>query len=232
MAQHTQGMVALVVVALAIMLVVGFSLSRREAKAGEARNALFAAEKAMETELKAMAPPAPKADSKAAQKAEKPPAAETADDIENKPMDVDAKFPNTVKGFQSVIEKYSGTRAAYDAEMALGHLYLEHGQGAKAEPWFQKATEKAPSGLERPLSWVGLGYARESMGKNADAIQAFERAISYGEEGIKGDALLSIARNQEAMKDTAKAKETYDRIIRELPNTEAAKNAELFKAAL
>jgi TolA-binding protein len=46
----------------------------------------------------------------------------------------------------------------------------------------------------------------------------------------KADVLLAIARNQELLGDKAKARETYDQVIKQFPNTDQAHTAETLKA--
>lgn len=243
------GVGTLVLVGVIGSVIVG----KNEAKSEAGKGALYAAQKAYETEMKALAgvkapaPEAPKApvdaakDPKAAKAQE---AAEKArrdedtasmkklEELQYQKLDVDAKFPQTVQGYKSVIEKYSGTRAAYEARMALGSLYFDHGEAVKAAPVLKEAVDSAPGGLEKALSYSALGYAYENSGKPQDAAATYEKALNLGEAGIKGDLLLALARSQEAMKDTAKARSIYDRIITELPNTEVAKTAETLKAQL
>jgi len=60
----------------------------------------------------------------------------------------------------------------------------------------------------------------------------FAKALELGEGSLKGDLLMAIARCQETLHDSSKARSIYDRILSELPNTEYAKAADINKAQL
>jgi TolA-binding protein len=145
---------------------------------------------------------------------------------------VDAKFPEAVKKYKDVIAQFDGTRAAHEARLALGTLYYNHGAPAEAVPLFQAAAGSATGSFEKSVALESWGYALENDGKYAEAITAFEKAANYAEGSVKGDSLLAIARCHEAMHDVAKARSTYDQILSQLPNTDAAKAAEGLKAKL
>ena len=253
MARHSRAFIVLLAVGFVIAAVIGFTLNQREMRSGEAKNALFNAQKASEKELKALAlvmkPPAPDkkaaaeeadevdgakptdAAAKAKKAAPKPPEGNPSD-IEFAKFDVDGKLPESVKAFTGVADKFSGSRIGTDAQLALGQLYYQHGQPEKAAAWFQKAADGASGRLDRALAFAALGYSKESSGALPEATQLFEKALDLGEASLKGDLLMAIARCQEGMKDVAKARSTYERITKELPNTDYAKNADVYKGLL
>lgn len=234
-----------VIGAIAIIVTIGaavsFYTSRRDSRNEAAQSAFFLALKEHEAELKTVAQnlsPAAAAPVAATGKEKKAPAQAaqpkeaTPEEALYKPLDVDAKFPKTVARYQELIQKHSGTRAAFEALLALGSMYLEHGQATKASPWFEKAVADAPNPYEKSLAGLSFGRSLESEGKYADAVAAYEKALGQAEASMKGALLLAIARNHELLKDGAKARATYDRILAQLPNTEAAKDAEAAKAHL
>jgi TolA-binding protein len=230
-AHHTRALAVVLAVSLGVLMAAALLMGRREQSSAEARNGIFLAEKAHETELKAlMPPPAKPEDAKDAKGAKKPPAPQPG--VEFTALDVNTKFPQTVKAYREVIDRFKGTRSAFDARMALGHLYLEHGQAAQAEELFAPATQSAPRGMERGLALMALGLSREAQGKLKEASESFDQAVATGEEAVKGDALMALARTEEALHDTAKARATYDQVISQLPNTEQARNAEIYKSQL
>ena len=102
----------------------------------------------------------------------------------------------------------------------------------KAQPWYQKAADTAKGKFEKSLSLSALGYSFENLGKHANAIESFQKALDLGENSLKGDLLLALARCYGSIHDVAKARSTYDRVLSDLPNTEYAKNAELYKNQL
>lgn len=202
--------------------------NQKEAKSQSAGNALFHAQKSYETEMKAFA-----ASVAPVEKDKKAAPAPSPESALFKKTDVDAKFPETLKGYKAVIDQYPGTRAAFESLLAMGSLYSNHGEPAKAVNWLQKATETAPSASDRAEAYFGLGYALEGSGKYAEAIQAYQTAqgsVKGDEPVAAADLLLAIARNQELMGDKAKARETYDQIIKQAPNSDQAHTAESLKA--
>jgi len=144
---------------------------------------------------------------------------------------VDRHFPETVKKFVEVSQNFNGTRAASDAQMKLGALYFDHGDFAKALSWYEKAKDST-SGFERAVALSSVGYSYENLGKPGEAVAVFQKALELGEGSLKGDLLMAIARCQETLHDSSKARSIYDRILSELPNTEYAKAADINKAQL
>jgi len=224
-------LLGLVLVVGAVVLVQGKQEGRGEA----AKSALFMAQRSLETELKAVAATLPQPEKPDAKKAKKPgeaPPASPTETAATMKLDVDAKFPSTVQKLSQLDQQFNGTRAAQEARMLLGDLYYRHGHPAKATEWYQKAVQAASSGMDKALAYSAMGYALENSGKAAEAITAFEKAASTGEGSVKGDALLAIARCYETLKDSAKARSTYDQVLSQLPSTEYAKSAEALKSQL
>ena len=63
-------------------------------------------------------------------------------------------------------------------------------------------------------------------------MQAYQRAIDLGEAGLKADLLLATGRCYEGLRDVAKAKNTYEQVATQFPNTPQSKAAEAAKAQL
>jgi len=215
---------------LGLGLLGAFFMNRLEARSDSARNALFLATQSMRTELKAISdlekPKAAPVDDK------KTPNTAPDAGVAFKKFDVDAKLPETVKKLKDIDQNFGRTRSAFEARLKLGDLYFNHGEFSKALPWYEKAVGSATGNFEKTLALSSLGYANESLEKPADALQAFQKAVNLGEGSLKGDLLLGVARSYEAVHDSAKARSTYDKILVELPNTEYAKSAEVFKGQL
>ncbi|MEO5970040.1 MAG: tetratricopeptide repeat protein [Bdellovibrionia bacterium] len=230
---------------LIVGLIVAFFMNRSGARSEVASDALYLAEKTLNTEIKSMAdlnkPVAAHATAaktnaegvkKAATDEENGRVAEAREKLRYQKMDVDAKLPGAVQKLKEVEQSYTGTRSAFEARVKLGDLYYDHGDYAKGLPWFQKAVDSAPAKLEKALALSSLGYTYENLSQHNEAIQAYQKANSLGQASVKGDLLLGIARCYEALHDSAKARSTYDQILTELPNTEFSKSAELYKNQL
>lgn len=187
-----------------------------------ARNALFQAEKTMESEIKGLATretPSKKLTPEA-----------HIETVTFKKLDVDQNFPETIKKFHEIDSNYGKTRSGFEARLKIGNLYYDHGNYSKALIWFEKSAKTAPSNFEKAAAYSAIGYAEESLNNPSEALQVFQKGLNLGEGSFKGNFLLGLARNYEAMHNSAEARSTYARILNELPNTECSKSAEIFKA--
>ena len=208
----------------------------REKKLEDSRNAFFQAQKALEDELKtAMAAlPKPAAPAKPTKPGETtpPPAAPSPEEILYKKLNPATTFPKAIAAYQKVVADFSGTRVAFESQVALGNLYLRHGEPSEAAQWLRKAAASAPSASDQGMAWMGVGAAEESLGKFKEAGDAYRSAQNSGDATVRGQALLATARVFEATKDIAQARATYDQILSQMAGTEAAKAAETAKALL
>lgn len=231
-------------IGVAAILLVGGSYAlwsgQRAERQSAAREALYSAEKIMEGEWKALLPPAEKSSTpeKGAKKDAKTaaPVSPTTPTPEERlrasAFSVSEKMPQTVVALNKVANDYAGTVAGTDALLTLGDLVARHESPEAAVSYYEKAASQAPDSMTKALARSAMGYAYERAGKWAEAQRAFEQALQLGQAPLHADLLLATARVQVAqnLKDAAKA--TYDRIIKDLPATEAAQIAERQKAAL
>jgi tetratricopeptide (TPR) repeat protein len=226
---------ALGVGVLVIAGAIGAWMSRKDNQESVARDALYGAEKLLNDELKVVAKELAPAQSPAKGKDGKPltaPPAPGPEAIAFKSFDVNAKLPKGLAALKEVAEKHRGTRSGFEASMEVGELYMNHGHAALAEEWFKKGTEQAGSRLEKSLSWYALGTSLENTGKSKEAVEAYQKAVNAGEPSMEGETLLALARGLELSGQSTEAKNTYERILKDLPNTEYSRLAESFKAAL
>lgn len=206
---------------LIFVFIVGLGITmvftQKDARSSRARDALFQATQALEQELTVIAAtPQPVA-------SVRPDPAQVA----HKKLDVSKELSRSIKLFEEVVSKYDGTRSSFDARLKLGDLYFDHGEPAKAISWYQSAVDASPGMQEKALALQSLGSAFENDQKPKEALSAFEKALGLGQEGLKGDLLLGAARSHEAMGDREKAKNFYQQIISQFPNSEFAKKAEI-----
>jgi tetratricopeptide (TPR) repeat protein len=230
LSKHSTAVFASLGVLIAVGAGLGVLSSRREAKSGEALNALYEARAGLDKAYEEMAKAAPKP--VPAKKGEPEAPAATADSMRLVKLEVDAKLAEPVKALVDVTNRFPGTRAAYEARVTLGDVYLKHGEAAKAVTHLQQAADQAPGAFERALALNALGYAQEGSGQHAEAVKTFERVAKDAKGDLQGQALLAVARNHELANANDQAKAVYDRILTQLPNTEASRTAELLKARL
>lgn len=239
LSRHTQGLVALLVGVVILSAAAAFYSNFKEKKSVEGQDALYHAKKSLETqysvwtkaEIPTVSPDLKNSkDSKKAAPVEQ--TREKAKDWAHEHFDVDAKLSGTVTQLKDVSEKYSSVRAGYESALLLGDLYLDHGDAAKALPWYQTAYSRAPRGYERAALGYTLGVTHENLGHTKESLEAYQKALNSGENALKPELLLAVARVYEATGDLVKAKNSYDEVLQSFPATEYSKTAELNKARL
>lgn len=226
------------IVVLAAALAASLYLSKRSAFRSQASEALFKARTKLAADMKAYGDslkPAetPAKDAKAKTAKKEAPAAPSLEFVK---FDVSAKLKDGIAALEKVAEDFPGTMAGFDARMELGGLYYDHAENSAAYEhaarWFESASTSAPANEQTIAALYNLGYAQEALGKCADSVKTFDRALNSGSGPLLGELLLSKARCQLTLGDKAGAKGTYESLIKQLPNTEYAKQAETKKAAL
>ena len=234
--QNTKQMGIAFGVFLIITAGIGVYLNQKDAKETRAQNQLFLAQKTLAESLKKLAAAEKKPETPSEEKANAKTNAKTKEpspeEILFKKVDVDSTFTETIQKMKTVAQDFPGTHAAYEALSTLGTLYYRHGHAEKSIDWFLKASQEASGSFEKALALLSLAYAYENSGKYSEALTYFEKALNTGEKSVRGDALLSMARNHESMKAKDKAKTLYDQVISEMPETEFSKHAELYKSLI
>jgi tetratricopeptide (TPR) repeat protein len=100
------------------------------------------------------------------------------------------------------------TAAARDV-YELGEILCDEGRMAEALPIYQQITKSNP---EHGFGWLGLGWSLHYMGKFAEAIPAYERAIRLGATS-PWQPMLEIARCHVAMGNKAEAIRALERAM-------------------
>ncbi|MBL7715769.1 MAG: tetratricopeptide repeat protein [Bdellovibrionales bacterium] len=207
----------------------------QESKEGKARDALYVARQSIEKELQVIAdrekptqPPATKG--KDGKEVKSEPVKATLEDVAYKKLDVAATFPESQKKLTEVFEKHSGTRAAFEARLAMGDLFYDHGQAENAIAHYEAASKIAPKAFEKAMAFYALAYANENAGKYGDAAAAFDRALSLGETSLRAELLTGLGRVHGLNKNVAEANKALDKVISEFPTSDHAKAAELLKS--
>lgn len=242
-AKNSRAVFSIVGALVVIGLIAGLISSKKSDQEASARDALFKAELILEKELQAAVPPpvtpatpkdlkgkeAEKA-AEAARKAEEA-AADAAAAALSK-VDPDTQLKGGVAALAEVAKTYPKSRAGYEASIALGDLYVRHQKPALARPYLEAAVSSAPNKLEKGIALYSLGVALENAGQAADALKAYDQAVSLAGSLLKADIQLAQARTQEATGAKDKAKATYDQVISGSPGTPQARTAELLKGQL
>ncbi len=193
--------------------------NRQEQKEVDSKNALYLAQKELVNESRALGPQNPKTPAEAGA-------------VEFKRVAVTEKLPKTVAGLQAVISKFPGTRAAHEAEVLLGSLFLKHGEAPAAQGWFEKAAGSARGAFEKSVAYLNLGSVLEGQGKFKEAMENYERGASQGETAAQGELLLGVARAAAALKDAQRVKNSVEKIRSTFKDGEYVRSAEALAANL
>jgi tetratricopeptide (TPR) repeat protein len=123
------------------------------------------------------------------------------------------KFKEAEAALQPLLEKYPGTRAAYEAQLQMGDLWMENGAFAEAVKSYQLAADNAKDAFSKLLAKYNLGIAEESAGKFQEAVASYDDAMKVeGSDFLKPEILMAQARCFEALKNLPKAAEIYQQI--------------------
>ena len=139
-----------------------------------------------------------------------------------------AQTPNAVpeakeraqKALEDVVAEYprlsSGAQAAYQ----LGNLRFAAGQYPQARAAFQVATSRARSASLTSLASLGIGFTFEAEKNYEAAEKSFADTVKRAspKDFLYEEAMSDMARVQELGGKRAAALETYQKILKELPD--------------
>ena len=147
-------------------------------------------------------------------------------------FDVDAKYAGPIQQLKKVAEEYGSIRPGFEARVALAGLYFDHGDLTQAVEQYGKATESAPSALDRGLAFNLLATVQESAGKGSEALAAYEKAVSTGDSAAQADALFGVARTALALGKPERARTALEQVKKQFAETPMATRAESLLADL
>jgi tetratricopeptide (TPR) repeat protein len=127
---------------------------------------------------------------------------------------------------EGVLRDHSRTSAAPQAAYLLGNLQYAAGQYAAARGAYETAIAKDASGTLKALSAVGIGYTWEAEKNYANASAAYETALKSLRpmDFLYEDALTALARTQDLGGKPAAALETYQRLLKDVPDSRRAED--------
>lgn len=119
-------------------------------------------------------------------------------------------FEEAEKAYKPVLEKYPGTRSAFEAELQMGDLWMDAGNFEKAIQHYDGALKSAKDPFSQLLGHYTIGVAKESAGKLQEAVAEYEAALkAQGSDFLRPEILMAQARCYEALQQPAKAIELY-----------------------
>ncbi len=136
-------------------------------------------------------------------------------------------YAPTVEKIKAAIKDNDSTRAAMVSALTLSSFLLQQKQYSAALEALQLAKFNPPSAdLLAGFWFMQSGLVNLENGQTGPAIEAYDHVLkSDALKAFHPEALLKLGVCSELKGDTAKARETYERLGREFPETEAAQNA-------
>jgi tetratricopeptide (TPR) repeat protein len=131
-----------------------------------------------------------------------------------------------IQALEGVLRDHSRTSVAAQAAYLLGNLQYGAGQYAAARGAYEAALAKGASGTLRALSAVGIGYTWEAEKNYGAAVSAFNAALgSMGpKDFLYEETLVALARSQALGGQAAAALETYQRVLKDVPDSPRAED--------
>lgn len=124
-----------------------------------------------------------------------------------------------LRELEATLARYPSSGAAAEAAYQLAGLRFDSGEYAAARGAYQVVLARGASATLRRLAQAGVGYTWEAERDYAKAISAYRTALSgLSSKDFYYEVLLEdLARGQELGGQKADAIETYQRILKELP---------------
>ncbi len=136
-------------------------------------------------------------------------------------------YPLAASELSQVVENYSGTRAAAQANLLLAEVRLYQGQGQRAVDLLKSIAPSVGRDFAAPAYGL-LGAAYENVGHPADAAGAYEEAARRAEFAfLKAQYLSDAGRCWTAAGDTTKALAEYRTIVSGMDSTLAIAEAKV-----
>lgn len=128
------------------------------------------------------------------------------------------------KALQDVISEYPRLSSVDQAAYLLGSLRFANGQYAAARSSFELVRAKAGSPTLASLAALDVGYCWEAEKNYSEAEKSYQSAISGAEPKnfLYEEAMIDIARVQDLGGKRAAAIETYQRLLKDLPDSRRA----------
>jgi outer membrane protein assembly factor BamD (BamD/ComL family) len=142
-------------------------------------------------------------------------------------------LPLAASELQKVITTYGGTKAAQEAVIRLNQVRLVNGQYELAAVGLQDFAKSGPAEEFRATVYGLLGRALENAKRPAEAAAAYLDASEAADATyLKAEDLMDGARAYVNAKDTAKAIDTYRRLLKDYPKSSSKTEAEVRLAEL
>ncbi|HKW92722.1 MAG TPA: tetratricopeptide repeat protein [Methylomirabilota bacterium] len=129
-----------------------------------------------------------------------------------------------ISALQTVLDQHARSSAAPQAAYQLGNLQYQAGDFAAARAAYQVALAKGATASVRTLAAVGIGYTWEAQKNYANALTAYDAVVRdvAPRKFFHEEALLDLARAQTLAGKPGEAIATYERLLKDAPDTRRA----------
>jgi tetratricopeptide (TPR) repeat protein len=129
-----------------------------------------------------------------------------------------------IEALEAVLRDHPRFSGAAQAAYQLGNVRYASGAYAQARGAYEVALAKGGPASLRALSAAGIGYTWEAEKNYANAATAYEAALKAmaAKAFLYEDTLLALARVQELGGKPGAAVDTYQRLLKEIPDTRRA----------
>jgi tetratricopeptide (TPR) repeat protein len=134
-----------------------------------------------------------------------------------------ANYPQALQRFQDIVKQYGGTLNGAIAQFSIGNTYVHMGQPEAALKEYEAFINKySDEKFLLGLVYQRIGYAYLAMGKQDEAVKAFDHAEAVAGTG---PATLELARLYERAGKSQEALKRYKDISDNLPSSAWAMEA-------
>lgn len=145
-------------------------------------------------------------------------------------INIEQKLPKTFGALNDMINaKAQAKPVLFQASMQLAGLYLDHpveGANEKGMAVLKKTLEFAKSDFQKASAYLLLSGVQEQAGMLKESEETLKAALNVGNEGMKGELMLSLVRVSMKVKNTVQAKAYSEKLNKEAPGTRAAQEAQ------
>ena len=129
-----------------------------------------------------------------------------------------------IAALEGVVANHPRAAVAAEAAYQLGNLRYAGGQYPQARGAYELAISRGVGGTLRALSALGIGYTWEAEKSYAKAQTAFEAALTGRgpRDFMYEELLMDLARVQEFGGNRPGAVETYQRLLKDVPDSRRA----------
>lgn len=141
--------------------------------------------------------------------------------------DEPARLAGTEPMFRGVIAEYGGTDAADVAALYLAQILVREGKPAEALPLYEEFIDDHPGHVLAGPAQMSVYLIRMDSGQRKEVLAELESQLNEDETRLPKDALLAmIAEAYETEGDGAKARDAWQRLANEFPESPYAIDAQ------